>query len=72
MGGVNDAKTDFGLTVKGGKQSIVVESREGRRVNVYAVSGTLVRSVQINAGRTVIDGIAPGVYVVERHKVVVL
>mgnify|MGYP004515145403 FL=1 len=72
VGGVNDAKTDMGLTVKGVKQSIVVESREGRSVNVYAVSGTLVRSVQINAGRTVIDGIAPGVYVVERHKVVVL
>ena len=40
-------------------------------MNVYGMQGTLVRSVQINAGRTVIDGIAPGMYVVERQKVVV-
>lgn len=70
-GGVNDVKLDCSVSVKGGKQSIVINSRVGRRVNVYGMQGTLVRSVQINAGRTVIDGIAPGVYVVERQKVVV-
>lgn len=61
----------MGVTVKGGRQSIVINSRDGRRVNVYGMQGTLVRSVQINAGRTVIDGIAPGMYVVEHQKVVV-
>lgn len=70
-GGVSDVKADFGVTVKGGRQSIVINSRDGRRVNVYGMQGTLVRSVQINAGSTVIDGIAPGMYVVEHQKVVV-
>lgn len=68
---VNDAVAEDYLAVDGGYRQLVINSGKAQHLNVYSLSGTLVRSVSATAGQTTVDGLEPGVYVVGGKKVVV-
>ena len=60
-----------GFKAYGGSGCIVVETEADAQVYVYNTVGSLVRSVEAVAGKTRIDGIGAGVYVVNGVKVIV-
>lgn len=60
-----------GFKAYGGSGCIVVETEAGAQVYVYNTVGSLVRSVEAVAGKTRIDGIGAGVYIVNGVKVIV-
>ncbi len=68
---VNDAVADEYLAIDGGYRQLVIHSGKAQRLNVYSLSGTLVRTVDAAAGETTVDALTPGVYVVGGKKVVV-
>ncbi len=60
-----------GFKAYGGSGCIVVETEADAQVYVYNTVGSLVRSAEAVAGKTRIDGIGAGVYVVNGVKVIV-
>ena len=60
-----------GFKAYGGSGCIVVETEADAQVYVYNTVGSLVRSVEAVAGKTRIDGIGAGLYIVNGVKVIV-
>lgn len=60
-----------GFKAYGGSGCIVVETEADTQVYVYNTVGSLVRSVEAVAGKTRIDGIGAGLYIVNGVKVIV-
>lgn len=60
-----------GFKAYGGNGCIVVETEADAQVYVYNTVGSLVRSVEAVAGKTRIDGIGAGLYIVNGVKVIV-
>lgn len=60
-----------GFSIYTTDNSIVVNSQISRSVNVFAIDGRLVRSVNLTHGENVIENIAKGIYLVENQKVIV-
>lgn len=50
---------------------LVITSERPLSLDIHSASGALVRKVSVTAGATEVDGLAPGVYVVGRKKVVI-
>lgn len=68
---VNDAKAESYFNVSGNRGSIGIRCGQDMEVSVHSLSGTLVRKVSIHSGFNVINGLAPGIYMVNGKKVVV-
>lgn len=68
---INQAEADTYFAVIGGERALMMQSGVNREVKIYTLSGMLVRTVQASAGQTVVNGLVPGVYVVNGVKVVV-
>lgn len=60
-----------GFKAYGGSGCIVVETEADTQVYVYNTVGSLVRSVEAVVGKTRIDGIGAGIYIVNGVKVIV-
>lgn len=69
--GINDAKAEAYFAAQGGAGAIAVNVGKAQTIRIYSVSGALVRTVQVEAGFTPIQGFTPGVYVVNGTKVIV-
>lgn len=69
--GINDAKAEAYFAAQGGAGAIAVNVGKAQTICIYSVSGALVRTVQVEAGFTPIQGFTPGVYVVNGTKVIV-
>jgi hypothetical protein len=69
--GVNEVNSNHGLTVLGAKSSITVIANGNANVAVYDVTGRLVRQATVEAGSNSIDGLVPGIYIVNHTKVAV-
>ncbi len=50
--------------------ALVICSDSDTSVEVFNIAGMLVKTLQLAKGRNVIDGLAPGVYIVRGQKVV--
>lgn len=50
---------------------LVITADRPQTVSIHSASGALVRRVSVSAGTTAVDGLAPGVYVVGKKKVVI-
>lgn len=68
---INDATAQSYFAAKGGDGAIAVNVGTPQLIRIYTASGTLVKSVQVNAGFTPISGFAPGIYIVGGQKVIV-
>ena len=55
-------------SISGGIEMIASQAVQ---INIYAIDGRLVRSVMLNEARNSITGIAPGLSLVNRTKVIV-
>jgi len=64
------ANSDNGLTVKAVDGAIIITAARATHVNIYSVTGLLVRSLDILPGMTTVS-LAPGFYIVNDHKVLV-
>ena len=53
----------------GGKNAIHITATRPTTIHIYNVSGKLVRRAEVKAGATVIENLAPGVYLVGKNKV---
>ena len=65
------AVTVDGLYVKGVNNAIEVVAPGKTIVSVYDLGGRLIRSVEVNEGKTLIEGLVEGIYLVNRVKVYV-
>lgn len=63
--------TADGLRVYGTTGAVVVESPSDALVRIYNTAGSLIRSEQVAAGKTKIDSLSRGIYVVNGVKVIV-
>ena len=63
--------TADGLRVYGTTGAVVVESSKDALVRIYNTAGSLIRSEQVAAGKTRIDSLNRGIYVVNGVKVIV-
>lgn len=68
---VTDIETDAKPTVTGGNGIISVTAPDGTAVMVYDMAGRLVQQATATGGEVVIDGMSPGVYIVNGEKVIV-
>ena len=69
---VTDIETDDSKpTVTGGIGAITIMAPEGTAIMVYDMAGRLVQQATAGGGEVVIDGMAPGVYIVNGQKVIV-
>ena len=66
-----DAIVVDGLLVKGVNNAIEVVAPDKAIVSVYDLGGCLIRSVEVNVGKTLIEGLVEGIYIVNHVKVVV-
>lgn len=65
---ISDVET---LKIVGQEGSIRIESIVPETINIYSVTGTMLRNVRIPAGTAIIDGFLPGIYIVNGQKVLV-
>ena len=69
---VTDIETDNNKPiVTGGTGSITIMAPEGTAIMVYDMAGRLVQQATAGDGEIVIDGMAPGVYILNGQKVIV-
>lgn len=68
--GIEDINSS-NLTVFIRNNAIIVNSDVVRKLNVFAVDGRLVRSVDLSVGENVINNISRGMYLIDKQKVVV-
>lgn len=60
-----------GFEARGGQGTILIESDDTVEVKVVTVSGAVLRNEVFQAGKHVIDGVVPGIYLVNGVKVLV-
>lgn len=68
---VTEIETDNKPTVIGGTGVITIQAPEGTAIMVYDMAGRLVQQTTAGGGDVVIDGMSPGVYIVNGEKVIV-
>lgn len=69
--GIHSVSDDSHTTLNSGEGCIFVRTTRAQVLTVYDASGKQVRNVNIKAGISKIDGLAPGVYIAAGKKVVV-
>lgn len=69
--GVNEVEDTKFFHAVGGNNCISISTSSPQTLNIYNVSGALVRSVQVGNGQTIVDNLDKGVYVVGNQKVIV-
>ncbi|MBO4721728.1 MAG: starch-binding protein [Muribaculaceae bacterium] len=69
--GINSVIGDDGFDLAGTYGGIVVAGKDGTVVGVYDTNGRQIASETISGGKLTIDGLAPGIYIVNGVKVLV-
>ncbi len=69
--GINKVVGDDGFDIAGTYGGIVVAGADGTVVGVYDTNGRLITTETISGGKLTIDGLTPGVYIVNGNKVLV-
>lgn len=69
--GINSVIGDNGFDLAGTYGGIVVAGKDGTVVGVYDTNGRQIASETISGGKLTIDGLAPGIYIVNGNKVLV-
>ena len=57
--------------IVGGKGMISIESKKPCRIVVYSLTGSIVRQTDVQDGITYMEGLAPGIYLINKTKVIV-
>lgn len=68
---VNQAIADDYLNINGRQNAIAITCGKAKTVQVYNISGQLVRTQNLTEGENLIKSLTPGIYLVGRHKVIV-
>lgn len=69
--GINSVIGENGFDLAGTYGGIVVAGKDGTVVGVYDTNGRQIASETISGGKITIDGLAPGIYIVNGNKVLV-
>ena len=69
--GINSVIGENGFDLAGTYGGIVVAGKDGTIVGVYDTNGRQIASETISGGKITIDGLAPGIYIVNGNKVLV-
>lgn len=64
-------KIEQQTTVRVSNGSLIINTENSQTVNIYAVSGQLIRRINIVAGENIVSDLSKGVYLVSNQKVVV-
>lgn len=64
-------KVESSLSFKVVNATLVVNVDQAQTLNIYSVSGQLIRSVNLVAGENQIQGLAKGLYIANNHKIVI-
>jgi len=57
--------------IVGGKGMISIDSKKPCRIVVYSLTGSIVRQTVVQDGITYMEGLAPGIYLINKTKVIV-
>lgn len=68
---VNQAIADDYLHLNGRQNAIAVTCGKAQTIQIYNISGQLVRTQHLTEGENLIVSLAPGVYLIKQHKVIV-
>ncbi len=68
---VEDIEAAVGLSVRGERGIVVIDSAESVSLPVYDIAGKLIRILDVQAGNNRFDGFATGLYLVGANKVIV-
>lgn len=69
--GIENLSVVDGTRVAGAMGGLTISSADGTMVNVYDMSGRQVANETISGGSITIDGLAPGIYIVNGQKAIV-
>ena len=69
--GLNEVEDAKYFDVVGGNNCISIYTTTPQTLHIYNVAGALVRTVQANAGQTIVENLEKGIYVVGNQKVIV-
>ncbi len=69
--GVSEIKAEDGVSITNTYGNLTVAGADGTVVGVYDVNGRQIASETISGGKITIDGLAPGIYIVNGNKVLV-
>ncbi|NDW10713.1 LamG domain-containing protein [Dysgonomonas sp. 520] len=64
-------ETEIGATFYVNNGSLIVNAESAQTLNIYALSGQLVRSIDIVAGENVINGLPKGFYLANNQKIII-
>lgn len=64
-------KIEQQTTVRVSNGSLIINTENSQTVNIYAVSGQLIRRINIVAGENIVSNLPKGIYLVDNQKVVV-
>lgn len=71
LSSITDASSAVGMRVGVEGGSLVIESSKDAAIDVVALDGRVVKTVKVVAGTNVVEGLAPGIYVVANTKIVI-
>ncbi len=64
-------KIEQQTTVRVSNGSLIINTENSQTVNIYAVSGQLIRSISTLAGENIVSDLSKGIYLVNNQKVVI-
>lgn len=62
--------TENSLVIYTENNSIIVNSDKNRTIDVLSVDGRAIRTVNLNPGKTSIDGLTKGLYIIDKQKII--
>ena len=68
---INTYTTINHLSVIGGKGQLSINTDTEQSIIIYDLNGIAIRQLHLSIGQNTIEGLAPGIYIVNRHKVIV-
>lgn len=68
--GLHGQQTD-NLSIYAANGTIYVDASQSQKVNIYSVDGRIIKTVELNIGQNSIAGIAKGIYLINKQKVVI-
>lgn len=59
------------LTIYTENNSVIINSDKNQSIDVLSYDGRIIRSVNLNIGKTAINGLTKGLYIIDRQKIII-
>ncbi len=59
------------LTIYSEDNSVIINSDENQTINIFSYDGRIIRTIDLNVGKTTINGLSKGLYIIDRQKIII-